>query len=46
MNKKDLKFYEAPATTVVEVEYRGMLCSSPGSNPEDVKDEEEIDLNQ
>lgn len=46
MDKKELKFYEAPAFEVVKVEYRSMLCASPGSNPEDVKDDDDIDLNQ
>ena len=28
MNKKELKFYEAPAFEVVEVKMQGMLCVS------------------
>ena len=28
MDKKDLKFYEAPATEVVEVRAEGFLCTS------------------
>ena len=29
MEKKDLKFYEAPAFEVVELEIESMLCASP-----------------
>ena len=29
MDKKDLKFYEAPAVELVEVELEGFLCESP-----------------
>ena len=29
MNKKDLKFYEAPACEVVELELQSILCASP-----------------
>jgi hypothetical protein len=39
MDKKELKFYEAPAFEVVKVEYRAMLCASPGQNDGDVQDE-------
>ena len=28
MNKKDLKFYEAPACEVMELKLQGILCSS------------------
>ncbi len=28
MDKKELKFYEAPACDVVELELQGMLCAS------------------
>lgn len=43
MNKKELKFYEAPACEVVELETRSILCASGkgdggeggGSQPED-----------
>lgn len=40
MDKKDLKWYETPASEVVEVELKSILCASPGSNPGDVQDEE------
>ena len=33
MNKKDLKFYEAPACEVVELEMTQILCASPESDP-------------
>ncbi len=33
MDKKVLKFYEAPAAEVVELEVEGFLCASP--NPDD-----------
>lgn len=36
MNKKDLKFYEAPELEVVEVKLQGILCTSPGET--DVED--------
>ena len=29
MDKKELKFYEAPASEVVELEVEGFLCGSP-----------------
>jgi len=29
MDKKELKFYEAPACEVVELKIQGMLCASP-----------------
>ena len=38
MNKKDLKFYEAPACEVVELEMSQILCASP--------DEHEFDSGQ
>ena len=37
MNKKELKFYEAPASEVVELEVEGFLCGSP--NPDDPFDD-------
>jgi hypothetical protein len=47
MNKKELKFYEAPALEVVELKTSAsLMVTSPGSADEDVKDEGEIDLNQ
>jgi hypothetical protein len=33
MDKKDLKFYEAPAQDVIDLELEGFLCTS---DPEDV----------
>ena len=39
MEKKDLKFYEAPAFEVVELEVESMLCASPevpGGGSEDI----------
>jgi len=43
MEKKILKFYETPATEVVEVEFEAFLCASPaGGGSEDV-DPENID---
>ena len=33
MDKKELKFYEAPAMDVVELKLQGMLCeSNPGGD--------------
>jgi len=32
MDKKELKFYEAPAMDVVEVKVSSMLCSSPSQD--------------
>ena len=39
MNKKDLKFYEAPACEVVELEAKTVLLAE-SSQPEDVQGEE------
>jgi hypothetical protein len=36
MDKKELKFYEAPACEVVELKMQGVLC---GSDPDDVSDD-------
>ena len=39
MDKKELKFYEAPATEVVELKLEGFLCASKidgVENPEDI----------
>ena len=38
MNKKELKFYEAPACEVMELELQGILCGS--TNVEGVELEE------
>ncbi len=46
MDKKELKWYVAPAQEIIETELEEFLCTSPGSAEEDVKDEEIIDLNQ
>lgn len=39
MDKKELKFYEAPACEVVEMKLQGVLCGSgddvPGGNEDD-----------
>ena len=40
---KDLKMYEAPTCEVVELKMSQIICAS---NPEDVKDEQVIDLDQ
>ena len=40
MDKKDLKWYEAPVMEVVDVEVEGFLCGSNGSNAENVGSEE------
>ena len=41
MNKKDLKFYEAPACEVVELDLEGILCASPtGGGSEDIDPED------
>ena len=34
MEKNQLKFYEAPAVEVVEMEVQGMLCTSGGGYTE------------
>jgi hypothetical protein len=39
MDKKELKFYDAPACEVVELKLQGMLCASKiegVENPEDI----------
>ncbi len=42
MNKKELKFYDAPAMEVVELKASvSLMAGSPGSEPGDVQDEEE-----
>ena len=47
MNKKELKFYDAPASQVVELKTSAsLMVTSPGSAEEDVKNEDEINLNQ
>ena len=43
MDKKDLKWYEAPVMEVVDVEVEGFLCASNVDNI-DPNDDEEIDL--
>jgi len=35
MNKKDLKWYEAPASEVVELEMSQIICASNPDNPFD-----------
>lgn len=34
MNKKDLKFYEAPMAEVVELSVMGIICTSTGVEDE------------
>ncbi len=38
MGKKELKFYEAPASKVVELKLQGMLCGSPIQGIENTDD--------
>ena len=43
MNKKDLKWYEAPASEVVELEMSQIICASPtGGGSQDI-DPDKID---
>ena len=43
MDKKDLKFYEAPTVEALEMEIDGFLCASPtGGGSADI-DPEDID---
>ena len=39
MDKKELKFYEAPACEVVDLKMQGILCASGDSDPENVDGE-------
>jgi hypothetical protein len=40
MNMKDLKWYEAPASEVVELEMSQIICASPaGGGSEDIEDD-------
>ena len=39
MEKKELKFYEAPACEVVELKMQGILCASGDNDPENVDGE-------
>ena len=39
MDKKELKFYEAPACEVVELNLQGILCASGDNDPENVEGE-------
>ena len=43
MDKKELKFYEAPAAEVVELEAEGFLC---GSNPDNPLDDSTADTEE
>ena len=36
MDKKDLKFYEAPVVEFVSTELEGFLCTSGGTNAEGI----------
>jgi len=38
MNKKELKFYEAPACEVMELELQGILCASTNDENFPVED--------
>ena len=38
MNKKDLKFYEAPACEVMEVELQTILCGSTNVEGVDIEE--------
>ena len=38
MDKKELKFYEAPAAEVVELKLEGFLCASDVQGVDDQKD--------
>ena len=38
MDKKELKFYEAPAQDIIDLELEGFLCTS---DPDDVSDDPE-----
>lgn len=44
MDKKELKWYETPAMEVVELNAKTVLLV--GSDPDDVKDDQVIDLDQ
>jgi len=41
MDKKELKFYEAPACKVVELKLQGMLCGSTNAENVEVEPLEE-----
>ena len=43
MNKKELKFYEAPTCEVVEVKVSSMLCASPAGGGSKDLDAEDVD---
>ena len=44
MDKKELKFYEAPACEVVELKLQGFLCNSAGtSGGSDDIDKDDVD---
>ena len=43
MEKKDLKFYEAPAFEVVELEIESMLCASPAGGGSEGFDKDDVD---
>ena len=44
MDKKELKFYDAPACEVVELKLQGMLCGSP--NPDNPLDSSTADTEE
>ena len=35
MKKKELKWYEAPLTKVIELELQGIICGSSNLDPDD-----------
>ena len=43
MDKKELKFYEAPACGVVELKLQGVLCASNPTSPGETPDPEDME---
>ena len=43
MSKKELKFYEAPACEVMEVEMQGILCVSGETNADGIETGDDMD---
>jgi len=43
MDKKELKFYEAPACDVVELKLQGVLCASNPTSPGETPDPEDME---
>jgi hypothetical protein len=47
MDKKELKWYVTPAEEIIDLHLTTpILAGSPGDEPEDVQDEEDIDFNK